>query len=725
MKTQPPAITASKNSLAANRPSKVWPGVQTLLPVTVAFTLTLIAYWPACQGVYLLDDFRVIAQNPEVQAGWPSFSWRSPSQRYLMLVTFASDVRLFGSGPWGHHLTNLILHLLAGFVLYLLASQVLRQKEVIYSDWLAAGLSAIWLCHPINTQAVTYLTQRGEVLAGLCYLLIGLAISRSAIASRNLAIGWLVVGWLALVAGATSKQIIVTAPIVWLLFDRLALEASWKGVFAKRWLFYLACVLPVGWLLQEPLAPFLASTSTAGPSPDVKAASAGFGIEAISSFEYFVEQPRIMLHYLRLAIIPIGLCFDYGLRAEGFSLQNIAAITLLLGGGCLCLWSYGLATWRKPVLEEPTVANANSTAGWLAWCGLASLACLAPSSSILPIADLAVEHRMYLAIIPIMLAAGLAAAKSLTISQTCYAAIGIGCLFALLTFQRNQQYQSAEVMWQDVTVKAPNNPRGHVWLARELSSRGEHKESLEHLTKAIELTTSMKSKPQPSLDERASWLNRLGTTYQELGQFASARAAYEQSCQIDPTVGEGWNNLGTLAFLQNDFVTAQNCFKTALERTPNAADTWYNLGNTLAQQGQLAEADAAYQKATTLAPSMGKAWYNRAAIQERMQNFPLAEELYVKATTLPAPSARLLFDLGSLLLRQGRSGESVSYLTGSLDIDPQPALTWVRRGEAFLQQGQRREAVSDFQEALRRGGPNWALKGAVEARIVQIMAAGP
>jgi hypothetical protein len=227
---------------------------------------------------------------------------------------------------------------------------------------IALAAALIWTIHPLQTESVTYIVQRAESIMGLFYLLTLYCVIRGAGSARPMA--WYVLAVLACLLGMASKEVMATAPLVVLLYDRTFLSGTFQGALRRRWPLYVALTCTWG------LLAYLVAGSTD------RGGSAGFGL-SVTVWQYALTQLGVITHYLGLAFWPAGLVFDYGwpiASSVGQILPGAIVISLLLAG---TIW----ALIRYPA------------AGFLGAC---FFLILAPTSSFVPVTDAAFEHRMYL-----------------------------------------------------------------------------------------------------------------------------------------------------------------------------------------------------------------------------------------------------------------------------------------------------------------------------------------
>jgi len=274
-------------------------------------------------------------------------------------LTLAVNYALGGLEVWGYHAVNLLIHLLAALTLYGLLrrtflSDRLKERYGDVSESLAFATSLLWLLHPLQSQSVTYLIQRAESLMGLFYLLTLYAVSRS-----NTSKAWPRIAILTCALGMATKEVMVTAPILCLLYDRIFLASSFKEIFQKRLHLYLG--LGASWGI-------LAGTYLDQVASDIARA---VGFHKITPLDYALTQPGVILHYLKLSFWPHPLCLDY---LWPIAKSSQAIFPPLLAIGVL-------------VVATLTALRRRPEVGFL---GVAFFLILAPTSSVMPRARSAV-----------------------------------------------------------------------------------------------------------------------------------------------------------------------------------------------------------------------------------------------------------------------------------------------------------------------------------------------
>jgi len=593
------------------------------MPLLVV-AIGLLVYHNSLRVGFILDDQGHITENSHIRHLWPPWDIILHTSRPVVLLSVALNYALGGLNPWGYHLFNVAVHILAALALFGVArrtflSEPLRSRFGEAAEQLAAVISLIWLVHPLQTEAVTYIIQRGESLMALFYLLTLYCVIRSAGASRST--GWSMAAVASCALGMASKPIMVTAPLVILLYDRAYLTKSWREIMERRWLLY-GC-LAATWLLLPPL---LANGATEWKE------SAGFAYDGVPPLRYALTQSGVILHYLRLAFWLHPLCFDY-CRGYGWpaaqSVRDVAPGLLVVGVLLAAtLWAWG----RNPSL------------GFL---GVWFFLILAPTSSFVPVADLVVEHRMYLplaALVATVTVAGFLLGQTLLSTRPRARRIIAGgvvgtlvLLLAIVTIQRNRDYRSDMALWADTLAKCPNNPRAHNNLGVDLLEQGRASEAMDQYQQALRI------KP-----DFADAQFNLGLASVQLGRLPEAIGHFERAVQIQPDHVRALNNLGVLLLQLGRPQEAIGHFEEMLRIKPDSAEAHGNLGVALMQLGRVPEAIGHFEQIIRLRPedaeahnAMGAALEKAGRVQDAIPQYEQALRLNPDLTQAQNALARL------------------------------------------------------------------------------------
>jgi protein O-mannosyl-transferase len=517
----------------------------------VLFGAALLAYHNCFNAPFVFDDLPHIVDNARIRSLWPVWPLLSETSRPLVQLSLALNYAISGLHPWSYHVFNVLVHLAAACVLTALVRRTLAayapERVRNSANSLALTIGLLWLLHPLQTNSVTYIIQRGESLMALFCLLALYCFVRS-VESRHSA-RWQAVSVFCCVLGLASKPIMVVAPVLVLLYDRTFVSQSFAAALRARARYYAALFATLA------LLPLLLAGKTADWAP-----TAGFANVVVTPLQYAGTQPLALLHYLRLAFWPDALCLDYGWRP----LDNTAVIA----ASSLALAALVCAAimWSR---RNRLVAFA---AGWFA-------VTLAPTSSFLPIADLVFEHRMYLALAALISVTVVAAfvfilncAERLPVLRARQHVIlpALAAIVALLlcgrTVLRNDEYASDIALWSSAIEVSPESPRAQYNLGTALMRRNRPAEAAVHLAEAVKLRPGY-----------ADALYNLGNAQMAQGNLEEAMLSYRRALSVTPDDWQMHNNLGVAMLRAGDVVAAAYEFERTLQLNPDCTSARSNL----------------------------------------------------------------------------------------------------------------------------------------------------
>jgi tetratricopeptide (TPR) repeat protein len=512
----------------------------------IALALTALAvalYAPALRAPFFFDDHDSILNNRLLHDG---ALFRAPPDtpiagRPIAAATFAANYAFNHLDPLGYHVVNVTLHILTTLALFAVARRTLERAHIPppRALWLAAAISALWSAHPLCTEAVTYITQRTELLFSLFLLLtLYCAIRADDAPSRPARLAWSSAAVLACALGMGSKEVMVGAPLLVMAWDRLFRDRTQP----PRWVLYTA--LASTWLLLA----FLVVQNH-------RTHSTGLDFAGATPVAYLRAQSAAITRYLRLSLWPIGQSLDYGeTAAVGW---NHAAWRMLLLGAIL-LASLWTLYRRRPI----------------AFLGLGFFIILAPTSSVWPIAtEWAAERRMYLPLIAVIAAAVLYA--NALLRRSTFAAVAAFSIalpaLSIATLRRNSLYRDTLAIWNDAVHALPQNPRAHSNLGVELHRRDRLDDAEREYRIAVQLSP-----------DYPTALANLGEILAERNRPAEAIPYLTRAVRLWPDVVQSRITLGNALLTQHRHREAEEHYTHALRLDPNLSDVANNLAWTLA-----------------------------------------------------------------------------------------------------------------------------------------------
>ena len=588
---------------------------------------TLLAYANSFSGPFAFDDLHWTEANPHIRHLWPLWNALQAPQgapgtgRPLVCLTLALNYAVSGLNPWSYHLANLVIHASAALVMFEIVRRTLqgprlRDRFGTQANGLAAAVAVCWAVHPLQTESVTYIIQRTESMMGLFLLLTLYCVIRGHDSQRRLE--WYATAVVCCALGMGSKETMVIAPIIVLLYDRIFLADSWTELWKKRSVLYAG--LAATWLILISLV--IVNNARGGVL---------LGSPAVSWWLYAKNQFGAIAHYLRLTFWPDTLCIDYGWQVSPLP-RSWKAIGVVLVVGFAAATGWALA--NVPPL------------GFLgAWFFLT----LAPTSSVVPIQDMVAERRMYLPLAAVVTLTVIAAWNGLstlsrhfkltpTMLRWAFFTLIAGAL-AWRTAQRNQDYHSEIAIWSDTTRQRPQNGRAWSNLGASYFKAGQFDPAVACLERAIELLP----------------------TYSSARVIASA-------------------NLGNVRFAQGRYSDAIRHLSEALRLNPNDADAHNDLACALRQLGEREQAMVHFRTAIRLKPDYALAHYNMGLLLTDLGDDDEALHELQTARRLLPDRPEILFKLGVLLSDRGLYSEACANFTEAVRLKPdfEEALQYLR-----------------------------------------------
>ena len=665
----------------------------------VFFTVVVfLLYAPSLTGPFVFDDLPNISENPYLPLekitldGLKDAAFKSPARnRPVANISFALNYSVHQYSTFGYHMVNMVIHVITGVLLFFFIKLTLcrsgfsREKYGVgpkgpptdennvtrrsgfsrdhlqtkaeqfgpegpptgdnnhlderTATWIALAAALIWLVHPIQTQAVSYIVQRMASMAALLYLLAFVLYIRGRLIHDTiwkkylLYAGAMISGLLAM----GSKEIAITLPFFILLYEWYFfrdLDRAWlkRGliVFVVAIVVLVPVVLyftkgdPFSWLLR------------------------GYAHRDFTLTERVMTEFRIVVHYLSLLAFPapgrLNLDYDFPLSYSLFSpLTTFLSLGFLVF--LLVLAIYLAKNYRI-----------------LSFCILWYLGNLVLESSVIGL-ELVYEHRNYLPSMLVFLAATLLGYRYLY-QRWRYVAVGVLCvvllLFSFWTWQRNLIWADDLLLWQDTVTKSPNKARPNYNLGWVYANKkGDIDAAIDSYRIAIEIN--------PKYSEA---YNNLGLAYRLKGDLEGAIAAFYKAIEATPNRAEPYSSLG-LAFLnQGRNADAIKVLSRAIELDPRNQAATNNLGLAHARMGREDVAMEYFRRAMWYHPNHPKAYCNMAQALINQGDVRGAIAHYHRALEIEPDLEEALFGLGVALSRTEELEGAIQAFEAALRVNP-------------------------------------------------------
>jgi tetratricopeptide (TPR) repeat protein len=586
------------------------PKIQRGLVVLSLVVVGFLAYSNTLKVPFHFDDAANIRENPHirvtslnvknlVRVGTESLSRNRP----IANISFALNYYFHRYDVQGYHIVNIVIHVLTGVFLFFLtrATLALSSDSLRIPHFGTAFFAALlWLVHPVQTQAVTYVVQRMTSMAAMFYVLSLLFYVKGRRGGGQKSWPWFVGCVLAGIMAQGTKEISATLPFLILLYEWYFFQDLSKAWLKRSLPYFVGTLILLGFFAVLYL----------GTSP-FDAILAGYGHRDFTLSQRVMTEFRVVFYYIGLLFFPhpSKLNLDYDFVLSRFLTEPIT--TLFCLGGILGLLGLAIHIARKERL--------------ISFCILWFLGNLALESSVIGL-EVVYEHRVYL---PSMLFFVLIVAlvyryvqrRGIIVGCLC----GVALVFCFWTYERNSVWRDPVTLWADCVKKSPQKGRVHNNLGLALYEQGRLDQAINEYFEALRLNptypqahnnlgTALAAKGDPhraiqhyalALQNRpsdAEVYNNWGAALHQQGKLGEAMAHYSEALRIDPNSAEAHNNLGLVFAQQQRFEDAVTQFSMAVRIMPTHVEAHNNLGAALHRQGKVNEAIEYYQEVLRIEP---------------------------------------------------------------------------------------------------------------------------
>jgi len=530
-----------------------------LAHILFIMVIGFVSYSNTFHSPFYVDDTIYITENPIIKdlrhflepsavkeyviLGGQNYS--QLKMRYIGLLTFALNYRINGDNVTGYHIVNLAIHLTNAVILYLLILScigVLR-RDFQTSSTVPFLVAMLFVSHPIQTQAVTYLTQRFVLLACMFYLLCLLSYVKSRLASSSLRKSFYYVGALVFaILAMKTKEIAFTLPITLALYEIMFLNGK-----PKRRALYLSPFFLT--MLSIPLSLINFNSSIVDILKGVEDST--HVLSNLSRWDYLITQFTVVVTYIRLLFLPVNQNFDYDYPTYHSLFYPQVFFSLIL---LLLILVTGLYLNYRNKRNDPFIKLIAFGIFWF-------FITLSVESSLIPIGDVIFEHRVYLpsagffmVVVPsaFLLKEKLTDKIPMLQKAIIPSLVFLICILSVMTFKRNEVWQDETRFWEDVVSKSPGKARPHYSLGLPYRMHGRLDEAVEQYQIASCLDPHF-------IDVH----NALGIVYGEQRRYDDAIREYRAELQNYPQNFNAHENLAMVYFKQGRFKDASDEYQTA------------------------------------------------------------------------------------------------------------------------------------------------------------------
>jgi len=630
-----------------------------LSPFILVFFLICAAcfltYFNSLTNPFIWDDKALIVENTLIRS-WQNLSSSFSNDLYLgtnsasnfyrplQTISYIFDYHFWQLNPLGYHLTNIILQSGVSFLVFLLVFNLLANLPV------AAVTGVFFAVSPLNTEAVTYISGRAEMLMGL-FIILSLLLfiksqkegAKNTILSYILSLGSFILALLSKEA-AIFFPFIIGGYIFYFTHERI----KERYYFIKRITPFLAVTL-----VYLGLRIFLFNFIT-------------FNMPALTKAPWIIRLsvlPKIIITYLNLLIFPVNLHMS-----RQFAWQS-SYTGILLGLSCLGLIIIGCAYMLRYSARNKVVSF------MLFW----ALVFFIPQSGIFPINSFIAEHFIYLSSISFFLLLAYVLHKTLRKKMFLLIVIGFSAFYILLSAGRNFEWGNQIVFYKNIIKYSPLSFQAHNNLGLQYELKELNEQAIEEYKMALKI--------KPDLLEAHS---NLANLYFKLKRFAEARKEYEYVEKTCPPekAGEVENNIANIDEAQGSHEQAIKRYTLALRLEPGIKFAHFNLARIYYAQGKPDSAGLHILESLTEITDTAKAVDCKIILDflKNSSNVDSAEQFYNS--------------LGINFVKQGRWEAAASAFSRTLELNPYIAGYHYNLGVAYLNMGQRVKAKRALKQAL-------------------------
>ncbi len=650
-----------------------------ILSIILISFLGSIVYSNSFFCPFQFDDFPTIVNNPSITNIYNLQNiWAYTPCRFITFLSLALNYHFHQLNVFGYHLFNLAVHLMSSILVWqftrlTLSTPVMRGNKMNqHANPIALLAALVFVSHPVQTEAVTYIWQRATSMGALFYLASLVLYVKSRLLEekgKNPSIEkfYYTCSLMIAVLAMFTKENTVTLPLMILLYEFSFLESG-KGLNWKRLLPFLLTMFIIPLTMLFPRSDGFQGIHSLVEGP-----------KGISPIHYFLTQLRVMITYIRLLFLPINqnLDYDYHISKSIFEWPTLFSFWFLV---------FVLLGARHLFSRYRMVSFS------IFWFFLT----LVPESSFLPLNDVIFEHRLYLP----MVGYGIFLASSAyylhqnsAIKTIVILLMAVITFNSILTYQRNKVWRDGYTLWNDTAQKSPHKVRPYNNRGLAYYRQGKFAQALLDFNKAIYINPDF-----------AEGYNNRSVLYALKGNFIQALSDSNKAIKLDPHYADAYYNRGNTYNNHHDFNRAMSDYSKAIEISPDFAGAYYNRASVYESQGDFVQAISDYSKAIEINPAFAMAYYNRGIIYVKQENLTKAISDYTKAVDINPNYAGAYNNRGFIYGLQGDLVRAMSDFNKVIEIEPDNAEAYNNRANIYYQSKEYNKAWGDVHRLKELGG---------------------
>ncbi|MDA3894757.1 MAG: hypothetical protein PF482_01275 [Desulfobacteraceae bacterium] len=654
---------------------------------------SILLYANSLNAPFIFDDFNSIVKNtPEIQIKELTFSELKEAafnsqgkHRPLANLTLAVNYYFGGKNTFGYHMVNIFIHILTGVFLFFLFLAILKipvlikggseaeKEKMFWPGWIAFVSALIWMIHPLQTNAVTYIVQRMSSLSAMFFILSMLLYihGRTLMRQRRLGVSVCFFSgcFFSGICAVASKENAATLPLFIFLFEWFFMQ-DLRSIKLRTIL--------VGGLIS--VAIFWGMALFFLGAHPVDRILAGYGHYGFNLSERVLTEFRVVAYYFSLMVFPhpdrLMLDYDYPI-SHSFIDPGTTVISALM---VLLVFFTAVYSAKKHRL--------------LAFCFLWFLGNLVIESSVIGI-EIIYEHRLYLPSMMIFLLLTYAGYKTIPFKWA-RGAVVVAVLLTLSfwTYQRNQVWRSDVGFWKDCARKSPNDARPLQNIAYSLQQKDLHEEAVAYYRQSLDLekdpgafynmgislskigyhleaVTAFNQAVELNYDATDMY-GKLAYELTMMGAFEGALKNYQHAIGVDPDNQKAKDDLNALSAFLRRCRTPATCLLKLSKQYPENPELQFKMAYLREGERKIKNAISGYQKVLTLMPESDRQLYlmtlnHLATCFLMIGDMDQAMPLFLKGASLSPADYKFHYQLAALYSYKGDADAAFSWLEKAVD----------------------------------------------------------